>query len=114
MPGPLHRFEGREVTGARVRVTNAGDGLSAALNIEPAEHRHGETVYVVLEAEVSRVQYDESKDDPRQLVRVETLRAGVATLVDAELVKSVLDEQREKIEEAAGVTRLDFDGEETG
>lgn len=111
----MTKFEGRDVIGTKIAITNAGDGLSAAMAIEPEEHKLGSTVYVVIECTVTRASFEEVKDAPRQLQRVERLKAGVATIVGEELVKDVLEEQRLAIEQAAGITRLDFVGdEETG
>jgi hypothetical protein len=103
----LHRFEGREVTAAEIRITNAGDGLSQAMKIDAVELKLGDKVYVVLEGEVSAIVLRPAKEG-KSVVRVQTIRAGVATLVPEELVKDVLEEQRLAIEAAAGVTRLDF------
>lgn len=112
----LNAYEGRDVLQATIRVTNAGDGLSTALGIDPVEYRIGQTVYVVLECEVARVQFDELKDTDC-LVRVHTLRAGTGTIVDAELVADVLSTQKEKNrkarDEADGVHELEFgDGDQ--
>lgn len=110
--GELGVFEGREIIGTKIAITNAGDGLSKAMAIEPEQLSLGEKVYVVLEADVSKVAIEPVKDTD-SVMRVQTLRAGTATIVDAALVKEVLDEQRIKIEEAEGVVRLDFgDGED--
>lgn len=105
----LHSFEGREVIATRVAVTNAGDGLSEAMTIDPEELALGSTVYVVLECETTRIGYEPVKDTGT-LLRKHTLRAGTATLVDGALVSEVLDQQRVRIEQAKGVERLDFEG----
>jgi hypothetical protein len=101
----LSQFEGRDVLQATIKVTNAGDGLSDALGIEPCEYHLGETVYLVIEAEVSRVNYEEIKDTGA-LKRVHTFRAGDATMVDGQLVAKVLEDQRIALEKAKGVERL--------
>lgn len=103
----LHRFEGRDVIGTRVAITNAGDGLSQALAIEPIELSIGSKVYVVLECEVGQVGFQPVKDT-EVLNRVQKLRAGTATIVDKGTVIGFLDAQRIKLEEAAGLHRLDF------
>lgn len=101
------KFEGREVAGYKIKITNAGDGLSAAMAIDPEAFTLGEHVYVVLECEVGRISFDPVKDT-NGVIRVQTLKAGTATTVDKELVDEVLEEQRVKIEEHQGVVRLDF------
>lgn len=108
--GELHKFEGRQTVGCKAKITNAGDGLSAALEIEPDELHLGQKVWLVIEGTVSKITHEEAKEG-RGVIRVQSIKAGVATLVDETLVKDVLDEQRIAIEEAAGVTRLDFDTE---
>ena len=104
----LSKFEGRDVLQSTIKVTNAGDGLSEALAIEPVEMHLGEKRYLLIEAEVSKVNYEELKDTGT-LRRVHTLRAGVATLVDEEFAADMLDAQRVAIEEAKGITRIPFD-----
>lgn len=109
--GQLHKFEGREVIGAKVKITNAGDGLSQAMEIAPDELKLGQKVYVVLEGEVSKIALVPAKEG-RGVIREQSIRAGVATIVEEALVKEALEEQRLAIEEAAGVTRLDFEAPE--
>lgn len=104
---PLGAFEGRDLVGIKVRITNAGDGLSKAMQIEPQVLHVGDIVYVVLEAEVDDVRHKRVKDLD-VLERIQTLKAGTVTLVDESLVKDVLEAQRVAIEQAAGVERLDF------
>lgn len=106
----LSPYEGRDVAQATIRVTNAGDGLSQALAIKPVEYHHGETVHVVLECEVTNVDYPILKDTDL-LARRHTLRAGVSTIVDEKLVKKVLEAQRKAIEEAKGIQELPLDGD---
>jgi len=112
--GKLRKFEGRDVIGTKVAVSNAGDGLSEALAIDPNELVIGATYYVVLECVCDRIAHIAVKDTT-SLQRVQRLRAGTASLVDKELVADVLEEQRVKNEQARGVERLDFtEGDEAG
>lgn len=104
----LHNFDGREVVATSVQITNAGDGLSSALSIEPEEFSHGQIVCVVLRCEVTKVGFVPVKDTDR-LTRVHTLRTGTAAIVDQSLVQDLLDKQQVKIDEAAGRSRLPFD-----
>lgn len=107
----LNKFEGREVIGTRIAIANAGDGLSQAMAIDPQELTLGDTVHVVLECTVDKLTFERVKDTDA-LTRVQRLKAGTASLIDASLVSSVLEEQRLKIEAAQGVTRLDFTEDE--
>lgn len=106
MPGTLTPFENHQVVGTTIKVTNAGDGLSQALKVEPIEYERGETVHVVLECVVDKITFDGSKDNAEDLIRVHTLKAGVATIVDGKKVKGVLAEQRKKLEAAEGIAQL--------
>ena len=105
----LHKFEGREVIGAKVAITGAGDGLSQAMAVEPVELTLGQTVYVVLECTVDKIVMERVKDTDA-LTRVQRLRAGTASLVDKALVADVLIEQRRRIDAALGIEQLDFVG----
>lgn len=106
----LTPFEGRDVVQTTIRVTNAGDGLSEALAVDPVEMHHGERRYLLIEAEVTRVHYDEVKDTD-VLRRVHTLRAGAATLVSADFALEAIAEQKRKNLEAKGVHQLPYDGD---
>jgi len=111
IPSKLGIFDGAEVIGASVKITNAGDGLSTAMGIEPIEYHIGDTVCVVLQCEVTRITYERVKDTDR-LMRVHTFRAGIATVVDDTLVADVLADQKKKNLEAVGVVELDFPDDE--
>lgn len=108
----LTPFEGRDVLRTSIAITRAGVGLSEAMKVEPREFHHGDRVYVVLETTVAKVQhvpYDKD-DEFGPLVRVHSLTAGTATIVDEELVAAHIAAQAERNlkarEEAAGITRL--------
>lgn len=116
-PGKLEPFDGRDVLRSTIKITNAGDGLSEALKIDPQEFHHGQRLFVVLEVECTKVEYAPIKDT-EALSRGHSLRASTAAIVDEVLVKQVIDEQRDRIQAArdaaAGVERIPFDGEITG
>lgn len=103
--GDLGTFEGRDIVQTAVAVTNAGDGLSQSLTVEPQILHVGDTGAVVLEYEVTKIGFAPVKDT-EVLVRVATLRAGNATLIDRAVVADALDANTVKIEQARGVTRL--------
>jgi hypothetical protein len=109
---PLGSLDGWPVRATSVAITNAGDGLSTAMKTDPVILHSGDTVYVVLECEVGKITFvpvEESEGWKRQ----HQLKAGVATIIDAESVKAAIDAQRElnvKAAEAAkGVQRLPID-----
>ena len=107
----LAPFEGRDVLQCSIKVTNAGDGLSTALNVEPVEYHQADTVYVLLETEVARVSYEPIKDT-ETLRRVHTLRAGIGTVVDATFALEAIAEQKRKNLAAAGVVELPYEDED--
>jgi hypothetical protein len=107
----LGTFDSKDVLSTSIKITNAGDGLSKAMAVDPQLMALHEKVYVVLECEVSRVQFQDIKDVDGVL-RIHTLKAGTATVVDADMVADVLEAQVARLEEAAGVTRLPFTGDE--
>ncbi len=110
-PSTLGSFDGREVIGTTIAITAAGDGLSAALSVEPQVFHHGQVVNVVLQCEVTKVGFVPVKDTDR-LQRVHTLRAGIATIVEASLVEEVLYAQKVKLDEARGIQAIPFDGDD--
>lgn len=106
----LTEFEGRDVVQSTIKVTNAGDGLSEAMSVDPIEMHLGEKRYLLIEAEVHRVNYEELKDTD-VLRRVHTLKAGTATLVDDEYARELIEKQRKAILAAKGVVEL-FDDDD--
>lgn len=112
----LTPFDGTPVVRATIQITKAGDGLSEAMKVEPRELHLDDEVYVVLKTTVSRVLFKPlEKDDASLLVRVHTLEAGDATIVDADLVAEAIAQTAEKIrvakEEEEGVQRIPFGDE---
>lgn len=111
----LTAFDGQNVIAATIAVTGAGDGLSAAMSVAPREFHMGDTVDVVLRCKVASVKLvPENRDHPDgDLVRQHTLKAGLATIVDAPLVNDVLAAQKRKLDEAKGIQGLDAEVGET-
>lgn len=95
-------FDDREVSRTAIKVTNAGDGLSQALQVDPQAFHLGETVYVVLETVVSKVEHEPAVDGDAEgpLIRSHVLRAGAATIVDADLVAEQIRVQTVRIKAA--------------
>lgn len=104
----LGTFEGRDIVQTSVAVTNAGDGLSQSLTVEPKILHVGDTGAVVLEYEVVRIQF-RPIGDTEVLNRIATLRAGNATLIERDTVAAALDANLIRIEQARGVERLPLD-----
>lgn len=104
----LTPFEGKPVLSTTVAIRRAGDGLSAALKVDPEELHHGETVYVVLETVVEKIRFDPVKDADG-FVRVHMLATENATIVDEAIVGAHIAEQKKRIREAAGEYELPLD-----
>lgn len=107
----LKKYEGREVVGTAIKVTKAGDGLSAALEIEPVELHHDDVVYLVLKTKVAQVVHKASRKGSKSLIRSHVLETEAATIVDGQEVAALLEAQALKIEEAQGIQRLKLEAE---
>lgn len=111
----LADFEGKQVLRSTVKVTNAGDGLSDSLNLDPVEYHQGDSGVLVIAYECTQVAFAPiDKDDPTgPQKRVHTFKAGTAFTMDDDVMAKALAEQRDKIltakEEAAGIQRMKFD-----
>ena len=111
-------YEGHGIASTSVSIRNTGDGLSKAMRVDPIKLELGATVYVVLECEVEKHRY-EPADFADDLILVNMLKAGRATLIDSKAVVAALDQQAKRIEQAEGVERLpgtdveDEDGEDS-
>lgn len=105
----LTPYKGSDVLRTTIAVRNAGDGLSEAMGIDPQELPIGSKVVLVLECEVKAHDY-ERIPNTKALVLKQVLKAGTATIIDAEVVQQALATQREKIDqakaEASGQPRL--------
>ena len=106
----LHTYEGRDVVQTSLRLVNAGDGLSKAMALDARELTIGQTIYLVIEAEVAKVTHQPIADTDT-LTRVHTARAGLATLAERATVENLLEAQRVAQEQAEGVHRLPVDGD---
>lgn len=109
----LTPFEGNEVVQVGVELPGAAGGLRAALRVDPREFHQGDKVYVVHETTCTKVRFEPiDKSDPKgPQRRVHVLAVASATTVDADLVATQLDAQRERIEAAKGIQRLPYDDE---
>lgn len=115
MGSPLGHFGRRDVLQSTIKVTKAGDGLSASVAIEDDQTFDiGDKVFVLLECEVGPIAFVPiPKTDA--LSQQHTFVTETATIVDAEFAAERLAAQRERIvlaqEAAKGVQRLDMSGD---
>ena len=115
---PLGTFEGLDVLTQSMEVTNAGDGLSKGLAIEPQELHHGDEVVIVLRGTIAKVRFDPIKDTDA-LRRVVVFRSEEGMLNTTASVATALDKQRAKLAKAKadadqveGQTAIDVPGED--
>lgn len=101
----LGEFEGEKVLSAGIELPDAAGGLREALAIEPqAFHDDGSKRFVVLEVGLEKIRFDPIRDGKEGAKlgwrRVHVFKTSGATFVDADLVKSHIDQQRERIQRA--------------
>jgi hypothetical protein len=111
----LPDYAGSPVANTTISIRNAGDGLSKGMAIDPQVLVIGGTYYVTLECTLDAHDYKRMASAPNMLTLDQVLKAGVAVLMDADLVKAAIEEQRERLlvaEEAKkGIERLPYDDE---
>lgn len=107
-------YRGRPIRKVTVAVTNAGDGLSKALKVDPRNIEPGQDIYVVLRTHLAKDAFvfvtGTDGQEGSEVDLVYTLSAGDATIVDGDLVRDLVDQQAERVklaEEAEkGIQRL--------
>jgi hypothetical protein len=112
--GILGDFEGAPVKGVGVEIRNASGGLNDALEVDPVVLHGGDTVWVVLQCDVTAITHKPVKGDEGSWQRVHVMRATDVTLMDSNAVRKAITDQRTRIqkhrEAKKGVQRM-FDGE---
>ena len=115
---PLHKpaeglsmYEGIPELSAGIEIRNAAGGLNEALEIDPRAWHKKDRIFVALEVEVDEIRHKGLKE-ANGWKRVHRGSAVRATVIDADLVEDLLEQQAIRIEEAKGTQRLPFnDGE---
>jgi hypothetical protein len=109
--GSLYEFEGAEVSEAGISIKDPGRALRDSMGVYPYVIHCNEPVYVVLECQLEDVGHPQIKDSP-DLKRHHVMSTVRAAIVDADAVKSLIDDETQRVqlakEEAAGIRRLDF------
>jgi hypothetical protein len=92
-------FGGQEVASVAVKVTNAGDGLTEALRVDPVDLAFGQRVYQVIEGFVVKAEViPQNHLDPQGPVVVKyVIKAGTSTLVDEATVIAAIDLTRNRV-----------------
>lgn len=107
----LEPFEGSPVLGVGIELPGAGGGLREALTIDPVVFHKNDVVHMVVKFKVGKVRFDPVKDTDA-VRRIHVGEVMDAAIVSAEDVSEMLEAQAQRIEEARGIQRLDFDGDE--
>lgn len=93
----LAPFEGVPVTGARIKITKTGDGLSEALKVAPIELSYDDDVYVVLlHGKVSDLDF--KGDGNGNLLRIHTVPADSMALIDEDTARKAIQAAAEETE----------------
>ncbi len=92
----LAPFEGVAVTGARIKITKTGDGLSEALKVSPIELSYDDDVYVVLHGKVSDLDF--KGDGNGNLLRIHTVPADSMALIDEDTARKAIQAAAEETE----------------
>jgi hypothetical protein len=79
----LGKFERKQILATRLVVRRTGDGLSNAMEIEPAIYHHDEVVGVYIEGRVSDIGHPNIKDT-NGVARVHIVLAESALVIPAE------------------------------
>jgi len=88
-------FEGQPTTGARVKITNAGDGLSD--DIVPEAHELGDELAFILRGHVTQIAHLQ-KESHGPLVRVHTVKATDAVRIDLEMAEKSIRANADELE----------------
>jgi hypothetical protein len=91
----LPTFEENAVANAAVKITKAGDGLSAALKVKPEALFLGDDQYYVLAGRVTQVAH---KDVDGVVTRVHTVETQGITSIDGELARKAIDAAAQETE----------------
>lgn len=100
MTTQLGEHEGSEIVSTPLILRRTGDGLSTAMKLAPSVLHRGDTIYVVVKAEVKEVSYRTNKDDKEAVDRVHVAHAVQAVIVDEKLVAKALAAQSQAIAKA--------------
>jgi hypothetical protein len=99
----LPDYEGLPVRRVAMKITNAGDGLSDSLKLEPILLHHNDEVFVVLRGFVVDVQHPPAdKSEPGEIdavVKTYKVKAAEIAIVEHGDVDALLERNRERLGE---------------
>lgn len=100
----MQEFQGRPINGTQAKVVGAGDGLSAPLKVDTLDLAHGDRVFVLLDCQVSDIQFPVDKNDPEAVNQKYVLQTLDAMVIsgrnDKATVKKWLQTHRQRIQTA--------------
>ena len=97
IPVDLGKYRGKKVVRTTAKLTNAGDGLSPALELSPVIYDPGKLVTIVIRTRVAKHTHIDLEDGTLELQQV--FSAGTMAVVDDDLVADVLNEQERREQE---------------
>ena len=116
-PATLGDHEGRSVTVSRVAIKGVGDGLSAAMELDPILAKVGDRVGVYVEGDVIDVHFPRLQDSD-DVARTHVIKVDTGVVLDtaemADLITDVKERKTLADEAAAGVQRFPQVGDEPG
>lgn len=117
-PADLGTFEDEDVLLSKIKVQGFGDGLSEAVGLKAHAYHRGDTIYLVSEVRVKRVEF-EADPKTEELARIHTTRLVTAIEVDEKDVRTVMaiarDRKQAYEDSKSGQTSLlDGEGEPEG
>lgn len=99
----LGKYKGHQITGTSVVITNLGDGLSKAVDVEPLVVKLGDRAYVVAEVKKVNDKYvlevDSKSGKVLGVELVQTFSAIAAAFADPALVAEAIDVMTERIKQ---------------
>ncbi len=95
----LGDYDGKDIIRTSIIIRNTGDGLSEAMAIAPQVLHIGDEGYALIKFKVVDHHHPEIKGtDCLELKQI--LKAGIATIVDADFAQEKIDAQAERIQRA--------------
>lgn len=104
-------FEGTPVVSTGFTMPTASGGLNKALVVDSLVLHKEEIVTIAFQVKVRDINHRAVKDTPGWQ-RVHVLDVLNAAIVPDEAVADLLEQQRIRVEEAAGIVALDFNGDD--
>jgi len=97
----LGKYKGHQITGTSIVLTNLGDGLSKAVEVEPLIVKLNDVVFIAVKAKKVNDKYvlevDQKSGKVMGVELVQTFSATAATFADEALVSEAIESMSERI-----------------